>query len=117
MKESLSNDLKKQLDFLVSYIGDSTDNWIKVKVELINSLPFKKRKGFSKRHKSSKKYFINKKENLIIDYWFQKTGIKLLIDESLLHKLEDERPPKNWGLMLYNQKRKEAKLIKDTSNE
>ncbi len=117
MKESLSNDLKKKIDFLILYIGDSTDDWIKVKIELINSLPLNQRIGYSKRHKSSKKYYINDLEESIIDYWKEKTGIKLFIEEHKLHKLEDERPSKNWGLMLYNKKRKEAKILREIHDE
>jgi hypothetical protein len=98
-----------KLYYVARYIGDQTTDWFRVKRELLCVLPPKARSFLSKRHKTSKKHFINDLELELIKSWKEITGIQLQVDDSRLHKSSDERPPRYWGLMEYNKKRQAAK--------
>jgi len=108
MNDLLTKDIKNKIQFVASYIEDSTNDWFRIKKELINCLPIEERHNFSRRHKTSKKFFINDFDNSVINYWEQITGVVLFIDKTRLHKTEDERPPRYWALMEYNEKRKKT---------
>jgi hypothetical protein len=100
---------KQNIEYVAEYVGDSSNDWFTVKKELINCFPRPQRKKFSRRHYSTKLFFINDFERAIIDYWCKITGIELIIDKTKLHPESWERQPRGWGLLIYNEKRKKRK--------
>jgi len=42
-------------------------------------------------------------------YWKERTGVELFIDDKKLHPTSWKRNPKGWGLLIYNEKRKNTK--------
>jgi len=98
---------------VAKYVSRETSDWLKVKRELINSVKPSDRKLFSTRHKTSKKHTLNDFEKAIIQTWETLTGVTLILDPAKIHTKEDERPPRSWGLMLFNKTRSEKKKQKD----
>ena len=113
--------LIEKLKYLHKYVGNETNDWFRIKRELLNLLPYQYRAFFSKRHYVSHKFFINDLEKDLIKTWKEIAGFDLQIDDSRLHKLSDERMPKYWGLMQLNKKRQqmaqEKKNLKATLDE
>lgn len=105
----MKQEIIEKIKYVAKYVGTETNDWIRVKKEILNTLPPKDRKFFSRRHKTSKKHFINDFEKEIIIFWKSLTGIELQIPEDKLHKKSDERPHRYWGLMKYNEERKKRK--------
>jgi len=108
----LSNEDLIYINYVISYVQESSNDWFTIKKEIINCYPPKLRKKFSRRHYSTKLFFINEFEKNIITYWEKQTGIKLIVDESKLHPEDWKRNPKGWGLFIYNEKRKTNKNFK-----
>lgn len=100
--------LANRVHYVAKYIGDETTDWIRVKKELLNALAPKDRSFFSRRHKTSKKHFVNDFEKEVMKFWETLTGIQLQIDPQKLHTPQDERPPRHWALMELNKQRQEA---------
>jgi hypothetical protein len=100
--------LLEKIEYAAKYIGSSTDDWFRVKKELLGSFSPKERALLSRRHKTSKKHFLNDFEAELITTWKGFTGVQLKVDETKLHKPEDERPPRHWALMQLNKQRQEA---------
>lgn len=109
--------LLKKIEYVAKYVGSSTTDWFRVKKELVLAFSPKERSLLSKRHATSKKFFLNDFEKSVIALWQTLTGICLQVDENFLHKPEDERPPRFWGLMLLNKKRHEEALLRKQDNE
>jgi len=109
MNQEIPEILIEKIDYVASYVGNTSNDWFRIKKELINCFPIQYRNLFSRRHKTSKKFFINDFDKTIINYLETKLNTKLFIDENKLHKPEDERPPRYWGLMKYNKERTERK--------
>lgn len=103
----IDDEILEKITYVSKYIGNSTNNWVRVKREILLNLRPSHRKLFSKRHKTSKKHFLNDFEAQVIKFWQVLTGIVLVLEESQTHRAEDERPPRHWGLALYNKKRQE----------
>lgn len=101
--------IKKHIELVAKYVGSQSNDWLKIKKELVNNLKQEYRHHFSRRHKTSKKQIINDFEKEVMAYWKQITGITLTIDDSLLHKQEDERPPKHWAIFKINEERSRQK--------
>jgi hypothetical protein len=95
-----------KLRYVARYVGEESD-WIRVKKELLSVLAPKNRSLFSRRHKTSKKHFLNDFEKELIKTWKDMTGVELKIEESRLHKPSDERPPRYWALMQLNKHRQQ----------
>ena len=97
---SLSDILKEKIEYVASYVQSSCIDWFKIKQEIIRSLPgyMRKKTGFSKRHKNTKKMIINDFDREVIKYWEEITGLRLFIDESKLHNPEWIHRPKGWAL-------------------
>ena len=102
----ISEEQKRLIDYAISYIGDSTDDWFRIKMEIINRFPPKDRKLFSRRHYSSKKHILNSFDKEIIRYWEKKAGVVLWIDPDKLHPVNWNPRPRGWGLKEFNEKRK-----------
>lgn len=105
----IPNKLKEIIDYVIDYVGNSSNDWFSIKKELVNLFPPKERSRFSRRHYSTKKHLINDFDREVIKYWEQKTGNKLFIDESKLHPNTWQRKPKGWGLVEINEKRRKQK--------
>jgi len=101
------------IDYVIQYVGTFSNDWFTIKKEIVNCYPRKERTKFSRRHYSTKLFFINDFEKEIIKYWKEKTGIQLFIDEKKLHPTSWKRNPKGWGLLIYNEKRKSNKKKKN----
>lgn len=110
MNSNIPENIAEKICYVTKFVGTSTNDWFRVKKEILGVLAPKERSNFSRRHKSSKKYFLNDFEQAVIDFWKEKTGIVLEVDQTKLHKFSDERPPRYWGLMKYNETRKKASL-------
>lgn len=104
----LSDEHKKIINYAVSYIGNSTTDWFKIKRELVKIFPPKERSNFSRRHFSTKKQLLNKFDREVIKYWEKQTKLKLFIDQDKLHPKDWVRKPKGHGLKAYNEKRKNS---------
>lgn len=107
----LSEQIKQKIDEVVTYVGNTTTDWLRVKREILNILPAKDRSLFSKRHFSTKKQVPNDFDREVMDYWKERTGITLFFDPSHLH---DETSwiykPRGHGLQGFNQKRTTNKV-------
>lgn len=101
------------MEYVISYVGDSTNDWFKIKKELINCYPRRLRSRFSRRHYSTKLFFVNDFEKEIMKQWTKITGIELFIDSSKLHPATWKRRPQGWGLRVYNEKRKIQKKLRE----
>lgn len=97
----------EKLEYVSKYVGTETNDWIRVKKELLNTISPKLRSHFSRRHKTSKKHFLNDFEKELIKIWYGLTGVQLKIEDSRLHQASDERPPRYWALMELNKQRQE----------
>lgn len=114
MKNDLvSEKVLEKIKYVASYIQNATDDWLDVKKQILITLRPEERKMFSRRHKTSKKHFLNEKELYIIEFWKEITGVCLKIEPEKLHTKTDERPPRYWGLFELNKKRKEEARIKN----
>lgn len=112
----LTDDLKNLIDYVINYVGNSSNDWFTIKRELVNVFPPKKRSLFSRRHFSTKKHTLNDFDYEVIAYWEKKTGNKLVIDEKKLHPKNWKRKPKGWGLQKYNRERAQ-KLLRNTVDD
>lgn len=98
--------MKKLIDYTILYVADTTNDWFKIKMEIINNFPPKWRGRFSRRHYSTKKHILNSFDWEIINYWEEKTGEKIFIDPNKLHP-EDWKPkPRGWKLVEINEQRR-----------
>lgn len=101
----LPEEIVQQIKYVANYVGTETTDWFAIKKEILGGLRPKTRSFFSRRHKTSKKHFINNNELEIMGFWKELTGTTLVVDEARLHKKEDERPPRSWALMEINKQR------------
>lgn len=105
----------QKVQYVAKYVGSETDDWFRVKKEILAVCAPKERALFSRRHKTSKKHFLNDFERELIKIWNQETGVQLIVDSTKLHNTQDERPPRYWALMELNKKRQEAANDKNNS--
>ncbi len=75
-------DYKSYIDLAARVLGKQ-DNWMDFKKIMLRTLPPKMRKNFSTRDPITKKQSLNHFEESMIDVYFQKTGIKLILEEDL----------------------------------
>ena len=102
----IPENLKILIDYTISYVGDATNDWFRIKMEIINNFPPKYRKLFSRRHYSTKKHILNSFDKEVINYWKEKTGIVLWVDPEKLHPENWVQRPKGWRLIEINEQRK-----------
>lgn len=108
----LPENLKNRVRYVARYVLDSTDDWFTVKKELLQVLAPRDRALLSRRHKTSKKHFINDLERDLMIFWERLTSVRLKIDPEKLHTPLDERPPRYWALMELNKQRHETARTK-----
>lgn len=107
MTSKIPQNIEERICYVSRFVSTGTNDWFRVKKEILAVLAPKDRSYFSRRHKTSKKHFINEFELEVMKYWESVTKIKLEVDQEKLHTINDERPPRYWGLMKYNQDRHE----------
>lgn len=117
MENKFEKDICNKIYFVSRYVGSETVDWFTVKKEIFLAFNPKQRSLLSRRHKTSKKFFINDFEMKIIKFWEEITGIKLKINTLLLHSQNDERPPRHWALMELNKKRQMQADLKKRERE
>ena len=98
--------LQQRILYVVSYVGDSTDDWIVVKSEIVRSFPPKERKLFSKRHMTTKKQILNDFDRAVMKYWKEQTGVEPILYDKDKHPEDWEWKPHGWGLIEINEQRK-----------
>ncbi len=73
------------VDYVMSYVGDSTSDWLMVKKQVVFSVNNNLKRLFSRRHYSTKKHTLNDLEKRIISYWRDRTGVTLILDPLKTH--------------------------------
>lgn len=68
------------VELVSSYAGDTND-WVRIKREIMNQLPWKLRTNFSRRDQKTKKQWLNDFDRAIISKYKELTGIQLEIIE------------------------------------
>jgi len=106
------HDFIKQIAFVASYVGTESDDWFRIKKQILWALHPRFRGNFTKRHNVSRKLYINDFETQLMAYWESVTGVKLKVDEARLHTDADLRMPRHWGLMNHNRIKKEKALAR-----
>lgn len=76
--DKISNLVEEALSFVFSY-ASSTDDWLKIKKELLKTLPPSERVSFSKRDPVTKKQVINEFDVLVAFRWKQLTGKDVIL--------------------------------------
>ena len=94
----IPDDILQQIRFVASYIEDHTDNWLVIKRELVNSLPWEQRTLFSRRHEQTKKQVVNDFENEVMEFWFQLTGVRPYIPKNKIHDPSVVMKKPGWAL-------------------
>ncbi len=96
----LPNSVKEKLEYVASYVRGSLTDWFLLKTVILQSFRGIERKavGLSKRHRSTKKMFVNDTDKEVIEYWELLTGVKLWIDPQRLHNPNWISRPKGWAL-------------------
>ena len=64
-----------------SKVLKENDDWMNFKKIMLQTIPPKMRKKFSTRHPKTKKQSLNEFEKRMIDIYFSKTGVKLMLGE------------------------------------
>lgn len=109
----IPDNLKSKIDLVISYVGDFTNDWVRIKKELLNSLPWEERTRFSRRHPFTKKHSLNAFEELVMAYWKERTGVELVIPSEKLHDPNWVRRKRGWALVAINEDRKRARLANE----
>lgn len=93
--ESIPEPIRKAIQLVILYAG-LTDDWIRIKLELVAQTPGPYRKYFSRRHEITKLHTTNEMERKIVEYWEAATGVELTmpaVDMSKPIRARDGRPP------------------------
>src|SRR5574337_2117090 len=106
----IPDNLKERIDMVIAYVGDFTDDWLRIKKELINSFPRNQRHLFSLRHECTKKQIPNAFDESVMAYWKSKTGVEPVIAPDKLHDPDWIQRKKGWALTIINEERKQKKV-------
>lgn len=91
--------MKERIDYVAEYVGTATNDWLRVKMEIVRTLPVGKNNvGFGRRHSHTLKTIINSFDNEVMNYWYSITGVRLTVDPKKLHNPEWVHRPRGWGL-------------------
>ena len=71
----------KYIDIAVQVLGEQ-DAWMDFKKIMLRSLPSRLRKNFSTRHPITKKQTLNSFEKMLIDNYYNKTGVRLTLGDN-----------------------------------
>jgi hypothetical protein len=100
-----------KIGFVYSYIENTTNDWFKIKREILNNINNKQRTRFSTRHPRSKKHYINRLEKEIINYWKVLSGTDVYIDLTRLHN------EKQWELIKHRTRGWKLKQINEEKHK
>lgn len=78
MNELISEKVFFALEEALTYLSKETE-WITVKKQLLKMLPPHERTNFSTRDIKTKKQTPNEMEIAIVQWWFTKTGVRLVM--------------------------------------
>ena len=96
----LSDIVKEKIEYVASYVQGSLTDWFLIKQEIIRQMPgqLRNQTGFSKRHRNTKKMFVNDAELEAMELWQLLTGIKPTIDPVRSHDPNWVSRPRGWAL-------------------
>lgn len=96
----LSDYVKERLEYVASYVQHYVTDWFVLKIVILQSMTAKQRKllGMAKRHRSTKKMFVNDVDLEVIAYWKLLTGVDVLINPEKLHDPKWVSRPRGWAL-------------------
>lgn len=116
---NIPDNLKILIDDVIAYVGSETNDWMRIKTELIKSLPWEERTRFSRRHHSTKKQTPNGFDELVMAYWTLRTGVQpVILPEKLHDPVRDARNKKGWGLSAFNENRtRENKRLRNDDEQ
>jgi hypothetical protein len=97
------------IDYVISYVGDSSNDWFRIKMEIISRSEPAERGLFSRRSQSNRKQIINSYEGEVITYWESKTGVAIWIDPEKLQADDWVRKYRGDSLKEINETRKKQK--------
>lgn len=102
----------KNVNYVFQYAG-SSDDYLKVRSEIISRCSPWDRNEFHRRHYSTKKIILNDLDYAIIEYWEELTGRKVFIDEERLHPKDWQWRPHGWKFNEINKQRKAEKRARE----
>jgi hypothetical protein len=97
------------IDYVISYVGDSSNDWFRIKMEIISRSEYAERSLFSRRSQSNRKHIINSYEREVIKYWESQTGVVIWINPEKLQKDDWVRKYRGDSLKEINEERKKQK--------
>ena len=68
----------EEINFVASYVDDC-DDWVTIKKEVMRGIPSEMRKNFSTRDPKTKEQWLNSFEKEVISYYYNMTGITLIL--------------------------------------
>ena len=75
----MMSDYEKYIDIAAQVLGEDQD-WMCFKKIMLRTLPSRLRKNFSTRHPISKKQSLNSFEKNLINTYYNKTGVMLVLE-------------------------------------
>jgi len=96
----LTPKLKQHIAYVASICEGIEAEWPIVKRMIVSCFAPHERKGigFSRRHETTRKLFLNETDKEAIAYWKELTGVDLKLDPNHLHDLSWVYRPQGWGL-------------------
>ncbi len=110
--DEIPEHLLSLIDYVISYVDGASNDWFRIKRELINIFPIKERSRFSKRHDSTRKHILNSFDKAVITYWEKKTGSEIWVDPDKLQPKDWVYRPHGWKLREINEQRKKERAKK-----
>jgi hypothetical protein len=107
--EHIPKSLISRIDYVIAYVDGASDDWFRIKMEIINRFPSKDRSRFSRRHESSRKHILNSFDRAVIKYWELKTSRTLWINPDKLHPANWTYRPHGWKLSEINEERRKQR--------
>lgn len=102
----IPDNVKEKILFVARYVRTVTDDWLRIKREIINALRKEDRGLFSTRHPKTKKQILNEFDISVMKYWKEITGIEVRIDPKKIHDPNYDYRPHGWTIRLINEERK-----------
>jgi hypothetical protein len=80
----IAKNILEKINEVIYIVDGESDDWFKIKKLIVNSLPPKDRKNFTRRHDRTKKSFINDFEREVMEYWAETTGQEIYVNPNKL---------------------------------
>ena len=107
--DDIPEHLQERIDYVIAYVDGSSNDWFRIKMEIINQFPPKERSRFSRRHYSSRKHILNSFDRAVINYWETKTSSTLWLNPEKLHPDDWTHRPHGWKLNEINEERRQQR--------